>query len=383
MRSSAAPLVGDPAVARVGTVALVAAVALSLLLAPLGEPWRTGVAAVVAVVALALGSPHGALDHLVDLTRSGAAERRPAGRFAGVTGLRARFVIPYVAVAGAALVGYLAAPRSGFALFLLLSVVHFAAGEAGVAVERGLARSWGDPLAWSAALGGAVVVVVPLASPEASAALAAVDPRLAPVLAPLPALALVVAALVATALAVCAVAAVLGDARARTVGLELGGLTAVAWLADPLLAFAAFFAGWHAVRHQARLATLLRTEVGTPPRGLRGRPLREVVRSARAGLPATAGVLAAAVAVALSGATVLGALLAVVWALTVPHAAAVALLEVRSARSRRRAPTTAGAPAGEPAGGRDASKPHDIATTTSGPPVAGPPAAPAERLRRG
>lgn len=335
------PLVAHDRIARTGAVAVVAAIALSVLLAPLGEPWRTGIAGVVAVLLIALGSPHGALDHLVQLSgRTGRdGQPDPAVAYDGTVasalrGLSPRFVTGYVALALASLGAYLVLPRTGFALFLVLSVGHFAAGEAGVAIERGLARGWRDPLAWVASLGGAVVVVLPLASREAGAALAAVDPRLAPVLSPLPFLADVVTVVAVLAVIGCIGAAARGDGRASTVALELGALTALAALAHPLIAFAAFFAFWHALRHQARLADVLRGSAGVPlPRHV-GRPLREVVDSARAGVPATLGVLLGAGALALTGATLLGGLLAVIWALTVPHSVAVAVLEVRAAQTR-------------------------------------------------
>ncbi len=403
------PLVAHDRIARTGAVAVVAGIAVSVLLAPFGEPWRTSVAGAVAVLLVALGSPHGALDHLVLLAGRGgvpdgggpdgpagrgAAHRdqgatgarrvdglpaeRAAGPVAGLLGdrrlppavaafrgLSARFVVGYVGLALLSLTAYLAAPRAGFALFLLLSVAHFAAGEAGVAVERGLARGWKDPLAWVASLGGAVVVVLPLASREAGAALTAVDPRLAPVLGPLPLLADLLVVVGVVAVLWCVAAAVRGDHRAATVATELAALTALAALAHPLIAFAVFFAFWHALRHQARLAQVLRGPAGEPSPRHVGRPLREVLDSAWAGVPATVGVLVAAVALGLTGATVLGGLLAVIWALTVPHSVAVAVLEVRSSRTRHRTvgPGACGGPATGPTPGTDdapiASKDHD------------------------
>lgn len=343
------PLVAHDRIARAGFVAVLAGITLSVLLAPFGEPWRTGVAGAVAVLLVALGSPHGALDHLVLVAgRTGTEGARDSSVLAAFRGVSLRFVTGYVALALLSLGAYLLAPRTGFALFLVLSVAHFAAGEAGVAVERGLARGWRDPLAWVASLGGAVVVVLPLASREAGAALAAVDPRLAPVLGPLPLLADLLTVVGVLAVIACVAAAVRGDDRAATVATELAALTALAALAHPLIAFAVFFTFWHALRHQARLADVLRGPGGRPLPQHVGRPLREVVSSARAGVPATVGVLVMAVALGLTGATVLGGLLAVIWALTVPHSVAVAVLEVRSARSR----VPAGERPGDPRGAR-------------------------------
>ena len=366
------PLVADDRIVRTGLVAVLAAITLSVLLAPLGEPGRTAAAGVIAVVLIAVGSPHGALDHLVLAAgRTGDTSTqdtpvRDGSVLSAWRGMRPGFVAWYVGLALVSLAAYLLLPRLGFALFLVLSVAHFAAGEAGVAIERGLARGWADPIAWAASLGGAVVVVLPLASREAGVALAAVDPRLAPVLTPLPALAVAVTVAAVAALVGCVVAAARGRAAARTVGVELAALLALSVLAHPLLAFAAFFAFWHSLRHQARLAQVLRT--GDHPAGRHvGRPLREVLDSARAGVPATVGVLIGAGALALTGATLLGGLLAVIWALTVPHSVAVAVLEVRGARARR----------GGTAAPDTASKSHDTSPAPPpgphrGPPPAGP-----------
>lgn len=325
-------LVADDRVTRVGGVAVLAAVLLSLAMSPLDEATRTGVAGVVALVLIAAGSPHGALDHVVLVTTRHNDRARAGSRPRHLP--MTLFVLGYVAVALVSLAGYLIAPRIGFALFLAISIAHFAAGEAAVAVERGYARSWGDPVAWLASLGGAVVVVLPLASREAGAAVAAVDPRLAAVLGPLPVLADLLLVVVVLGLIACVGAELAGRSRARTVALELAGLTALALLAHPLLAFGAFFACWHSVRHQARLADLQRPG-GQAASRYTGRPLLEVAMSARAGLPATVGVLLAAAALTVTGASALGALLAVIWALTVPHVASVAVLEARQARARR------------------------------------------------
>jgi hypothetical protein len=67
------PLVAEDRIVRTGMVAVLGAVAVSVLLGWLGDPWRTGVAAALAVLLVAVGSPHGALDHLVLLSGPRAA----------------------------------------------------------------------------------------------------------------------------------------------------------------------------------------------------------------------------------------------------------------------------------------------------------------------
>jgi Brp/Blh family beta-carotene 15,15'-monooxygenase len=306
----AAPTSLPAAVLRAGPVAAVVAVVLTGALHLLADPARLRVEAVLATLAVLVGTPHGALDQLL-LAPLGGRLRRAAW-FAG-----------YLGLAVAALLAYLAAPVAGFAAFLALSVVHFAAGEAAVTVERGLARSALSPTALVAALGGAVAVLVPLSAPGARSAVAQVDPRLVAALGPVPGLALAAGVLLVVGagwLLVRGGAQVLTRAAAVPVVVEVGVLLGAVVLADPLLAFAAYFAAWHAARHQARLA------IRHPAAGAllaAGHPWRALLRSALPALPATAGAAALAVLVAVAGASALGAALAVVWALTVPHAVSV------------------------------------------------------------
>lgn len=316
-------------------MAIVITVAVSLITLPLQGPERDRAAGVIAVLLVAAGSPHGALDHLVVASRSRGPRRGtpgirrwlPSWWRSPTQGMSARFVLVYVGVALAALAAYSLAPRAGFAAFLVVSVAHFAAGEAGVAVEGGVARGWHDPLAYASALGGVIVIVIPLTVADAGRALAQVNPDLAPVLTPLPQIALAVWIVWFLVILDCTMAALQGNVRARRVAIELGALMALCVFAHPLLAFGCYFAFWHALRHQARLAQLVR-DVPTHARpALRGRPLREILLSALPGIPATIAVLALALVLATAGSSVLGALLAVIWALTVPHALVVAKLE--------------------------------------------------------
>lgn len=316
------PLVSRVPVSAVGYGAVLAAIGTSWLLDLVPTAAAHRVEIIVAVLFLAIGTPHGALDHLA----VGARVRRP-----GLSDVA--FVAGYVAVASAALLGYLVSPRVGFAAFLVLSVGHFAAGEAGVALDRGAGRRWWDPRPLTAAVAGALILLVPLSSSSATAAVAAVDPRLIPAVQALAAPAVVAWALLVVGVIVCTVLAMRGGQGARLVVVDAMALACLAALADPLLAFAAYYAGWHALRHQARLADE-DGAWGASEAGRTRRPLLTVVRSAVPGLPATVGVIGVAVVLAVTGMSALGALLAVVWALTVPHAMSVAVLEIRRSRLR-------------------------------------------------
>ena len=122
--------------------------------------------------------------------------------------------------------------------------------------------------------------------------------------------------------------------RARQPGVlvDLVLVGALGLLAPPLVAFAVWFGGWHALRHSARLLT-----VDQPAAGLvaAGRP-REAVRAlARAALVASLAavlVLAGLLAVTLTGAdpvAAVGGTLLVLLALTVPHMVVVLWLDRR------------------------------------------------------
>ncbi len=323
VRISPAPLVAHDSVTTVGYAAVVGAIVVSWALdvVPTGLADQIGLA--VAVLFLAAGTPHGALDHLAV-----GAEFRRRSRF------DVGFVVAYVGLAAACLVGYLINPPLGFAAFLVLSVVHFAAGEAGVALDRGAGRHWWDVRPVTAALAGATVLLVPLSSTAAHSAVVAVDPRLTPMVDALDRPATVVFALLAVGIVWCAVLAIRGSVGARRVVIDAMALGLLAALADPVLAFAAFYAAWHALRHQARLADQAGAWSVADSTEAAG-PLTTIARSALPGLPATVGVVAVAVVLAVTGLSALGALLAVVWALTVPHAVAVAWLEWRRAQGRR------------------------------------------------
>lgn len=249
------------------------------------------------VLAAVAGVPHGAAD-LALLDRS-----------------RRSVVLAYGLTALAAVVVALAVPGPAMVALLLLSVAHFTEGE--VAFDR-----LRDPEAsvWPGVALATSIVALPLARwpQDVRPLLLDLSPWLATVLGSTPgraALGIVAAALVMTGLWTA-------DAPAR-VGLVL--VVALAVTAPPLVAFAAWFAGWHAVRHLARVQAR--------------RPLGPVLRAAV--LPSLAAVaLAVPLVQAVGG--VSATVLLVLLALTVPHSVVVAtvLAHPRSpATDRRRVPS--------------------------------------------
>ncbi len=274
------PLLGAARRLSVGLLAGALAVGLAAqLLAP--GALRAAAPALL-VAAVAAGLPHGASD--VSLL---AARGRPRAAQAA-----------YAVAALAALAVALALPGPALVVLLVLSVAHFAEGE------QGWARAAGEPGALLPALAvGTAAVVLPLVTSPA-------DVR--PVLDDLaPAVGSAVAG-GPVRLALAAVVVVLALAALRRPGrrAELVLVLAVLAALPPLVAFAVWFAGWHAVRHGARVL------VAHPPERRKA-----LVRTWLAPSLAAAAGLGALVAATggVPAALVLGLL-----ALTVPHAVVVA-----------------------------------------------------------
>jgi Brp/Blh family beta-carotene 15,15'-monooxygenase len=289
------PWAAAPAATRVGVVtgALVVAAAVVGVLAP-----ASGAAGpALLVLAGLVGLPHGAVDHLALGWARGRTGAAPV-----------RVLVAYATGAVAAALAALAFPVPAVLALLVLSVLHFAEGEAAFDRLRG-----GPGLRLpSFAVGLAVVALPVLLRPDpVRPLLAALDPALPGVVqqgrTPV---------LVVTALVVAAGLAVALAARAWTAAAELVVVVAAALLAPPLLVFAAWFGGWHAPRHLVRLLDL-------QPDGDLRRRLRRLTRSAVAPTAAALAGLAALVAV---GRDVPAAVLVVLLALTVPHAVVVARL---------------------------------------------------------
>ena len=255
------------------------------------------------VVAGVLGLPHGAVDHLA------------WGWARGEVGApRRRVVLLYALAAALAVAAALLAPVTALLVLLALSAAHFAEGEVG------WHRLTGAPGCWPAgAAAGLAVVALPLVlRPEAvRPLLATLDPAL-PGLLLRPEVRLPL--LLVTGLLVLAGAVAARRSPARLAELAL--VVAVATVLPPLAAFAAWFAGWHAVRHTARLVALDPRSADDLAAGEVARPLRRFARDAA--LPSAAALLGTLALAAVAGLT--GGLLVALLALTVPHTAVVARL---------------------------------------------------------
>ena len=294
-RTDQLPIVAERLSRGVLGAALVAGLVAPGLLQELGP--------LLLVTAGLLGLPHGAVDHLAWGWSSGEVGRP-----------RAAVVGSYAAAALGAVGIALLVPVPALLVLLALSAAHFAEGEVAWSRLRGTAVGW---LPGTAAGLSAVTLPVLLRPDAVRPLLASLDPELPGVLLSsavrLPLLALTGVLVVAGAVA----------ARSQPPRLfELALVVAVAATLPPLAAFAAWFAGWHAVRHTARLLLLDPRSTEDLARGDLRTPLGRFVRSAA--LPSAAAVLGTLALGLTIG--VQGGLLVALLALTVPHTAVVAHL---------------------------------------------------------
>lgn len=294
------------------TLSVAAGILLSLIFSELVETSSMSWQVVVAVIALAIGIPHGALDHLVTLPKAQPMKM-------------AIFIALYVAVAIIAVVAILKFNVIGFIFVLFMSAVHFGIGDAAFISEidkrsdisTRLNRWFYIPAA------GLTPVFIPLVNSASTEALASVNPALinwhrgfnSQIL-----LAVTVFALVAI------VVMIIGKRNIEAVDLTL--LLLLAHIAPPLIAFAIYFGCWHAMRHTARLTLSLPKSIECLNQGL-GRDA--FMRAVIPGLPALIGTFVVAGGLALSGQDFSDEFfwmaLVVVWALTVPHMAVTAKLD--------------------------------------------------------
>ncbi len=271
----------------------------------------------LAVIALAIGIPHGAMDHLVTVPSMQPAKM-------------AFFVSGYLGVVALAVWAILTWNVAGFALVVLMSAVHFGVGDAAFLTEtRKLRGSEKRHAPWAAyALpAGLAPVVIPLTSTSADEALALVNPGLVnwhqgwgPWLLWL-----------TLGLAALGIAWSALKGQWRDV-LDLSALVALALIVPPLVAFAVYFGLWHALRHTARLTLELPT---ARSHFENSRPTRGFFAAVIPGLPALVGTMLAAAALAVLGGWNLGSdylwiALVIVWALTVPHMALTARIDYRA-----------------------------------------------------
>jgi Brp/Blh family beta-carotene 15,15'-monooxygenase len=289
------------------------AIVLSFAFARIIEESEITWQVVIALIALAIGIPHGALDHLVTLPRSNFKKM-------------ALFITLYVAVAVLAVIALLTWNVVGFILVVIMSAVHFGIGDAAFIseIDRRSEETKRFQKYLYATAAGTLPVVIPLVSDKSTSALEKVNPALVDWHQGLNNDLLLWVMLI-TAFALLRLVQRRRDGEA----IDLVLLYLLAVTAPPLVAFAVYFGCWHAMRHTARLTLTLPS---SQEAFTNGSAKRAFIRAVLPGTPALVGTFViAALIVLLRGDSLddqfLWVSLVVVWALTVPHMAVTARLD--------------------------------------------------------
>ena len=295
-----------------------AAVAVAILLSILFSQWLGADSLnwqiVLATIALAVGIPHGALDHLVTLPRSAPIRM-------------AIFIIIYVAIALLAIYAILKWNVWGFIFVVVMSATHFGIGDSAFLNELdSLKNPTGSRIpAWLyAPAAGLLPVMIPLVNSRSSEALTKVNESLVDWHQGYTTEIILAVAAITT---LCLLG-LLQRKRYRD-ALDIALLAALASIAPPLVAFAVYFGCWHALRHTARLTSLLPNSESAY---LRGRGGQAFIAAVIPGLPALFGtIIFIAVLAGLSQQDLsdkfLWLTLVTIWALTVPHMVVTAKLD--------------------------------------------------------
>jgi Brp/Blh family beta-carotene 15,15'-monooxygenase len=287
------------------TVVPIAAVVLLIAISALAPEVVRDAALPLAAGGALLGVPHGAVDHLVP-------------RWAGMPGpgaCLALLVPAYLTVALVAATGLLLAPGPTVLSFLLLSALHFGTAETAFAAERrseSTPSPWHQPLA-SGAHGAAVIGLLLWVHPEESGRWLRM---LAPTAADAVSAARGIGLTLTIALITAGVIRSVLRAQAREIA-EIAVLVVLFATVSPLAAFGVYFGCWHALRHTGRLLDVARDPADRDWRPAMNRLSRACL------LPSVAALATLAWMVLTRGRAPLLAEVAVLLALTYPHAVVV------------------------------------------------------------
>lgn len=269
---------------------------------------------VLVLVGLMAGLPHGSVDHRLAASLTGRPTLVVAAGYAAVAALT------WAVLATTGLVALVPV--------LALSLVHFALGELEV-VRATTGWHPSRTTALAAAVAGTGALLLPLARSDAQMVevAASISPHLGVLLSAGPSRVALVAVWVLCAAGAAAAALRAGQSAVVFDIVLVGALGA---LAPPLVAFAVWFGGWHALRHCARLLT-----VDAPSAALvaGGQTRRAVGAMARAAAWPTLAAVVVLVGLVLATATsadpaaTVGATLLVLLALTVPHMLVVMVMD--------------------------------------------------------
>ena len=294
-------------------MAIVASLVAAQLIGSKDLTWQVA----IALFALAVGIPHGALDHFVTVPRTNKK-------------IMFIFISIYVLVACVAVLAILKWNVLGFQIVVLMSLLHFGVGDSAFLNEldrlKGISSSR-LPTTFVVLAFGSIPVVLPLINSSSTSALSQVntnlidwhqgfDQGLRSIV-----LALFIVALVALVI----------TKRFRDV-IDLFLLAALAVLTPPLIAFAVYFGCWHAMRHTARLTLVLPESLSAYEQG---KALKAFWSAVLPGTPALIGAFILAAGLWIYGnvdKSFFWFVLTIVWALTVPHMIVTAKLDHKSLR---------------------------------------------------
>jgi Brp/Blh family beta-carotene 15,15'-monooxygenase len=294
-------------------MAIVASLVAAQLIGSKDLTWQVA----IALFALAVGIPHGALDHFVTVPRTNKK-------------IMFIFISIYVLVACVAVLAILKWNVLGFQIVVLMSLLHFGVGDSAFLNEldrlKGISSSR-LPTAFVVLAFGSIPVVLPLINSSSTSALSQVntnlidwhqgfDQGLRSIV-----LALFIVALVALVI----------TKRFRDV-IDLFLLAALAVLTPPLIAFAVYFGCWHAMRHTARLTLVLPESLSAYEQG---KALKAFWSAVLPGTPALIGAFILAAGLWIYGnvdKSFFWFVLTIVWALTVPHMIVTAKLDRKALR---------------------------------------------------
>ena len=294
------------------------AVAISIVLSLIFSAWLGSQSmnwqVAMAIAALAIGIPHGALDHLVTLPRS-----RPL--------VMSLFIAVYVAIALVAIWAILKWNEVGFIAVVIMSAIHFGIGDSAFLRELDRHKDYRHtklPI-WAYAIpAGVLPVFIPLVNSKSTSALEQVNPLLVNWHRGHSAEIQILIAGIAT----ISVLTLLSRKRYRDC-IDIVLLAGLASFAPPLVAFAVYFGCWHAMRHTARLTSLLPASIAAYQEG---RAARAFSMAVLPGLPALVGTFIFVGFLAIFSrsdidSNFLWLTLVTVWALTVPHMIVTAKLD--------------------------------------------------------
>ena len=263
----------------------------------------------LALVALLVGIPHGAIDHLITIPRTSRLKF-------------ALYIAGYVLIA--ILAGWAIATWNlvGFQLVVLMSALHFGFGDAAYRNEESAYNGKAKFPLWVESTyafpAGFLPVVLPLTDSRTLETLERIQPTLINW----------AGSQIdnfrngTLALGILSIF-ILTFARHFSHAIDLTLLLLLSVIAPPLIAFAVYFGFWHAIRHTARLVPKLDSAMSLINEGKWQSAIGAAVIP---GLYAIAGTFLLAIALIMIdpdkfSSSLLWSTLVIIWALTVPHMA--------------------------------------------------------------